>query len=53
MWTTNAALTDRHAYDSRPWTWPTLKRGIVCSISYSHLDPHSRPFWSPLELLGS
>lgn len=28
MWATNAGLTDRHAYDSRPKTWPTLKRGI-------------------------
>lgn len=28
MWETNAALTDRHAYDSRPQTWPMLKRGI-------------------------
>ncbi|SAM86298.1 related to dolichyl-phosphate-mannose-protein mannosyltransferase [Ustilago bromivora] len=28
MWETNAGLTDRHAYDSRPQTWPMLKRGI-------------------------
>lgn len=28
MWETNAGLTDRHAYDSRPGTWPMLKRGI-------------------------
>ncbi|KAG8931241.1 hypothetical protein FRC02_003015 [Tulasnella sp. 418] len=28
MWTTNAGLTDRHSYDSRPSSWPTLKRGI-------------------------
>ncbi|EST06774.1 MIR motif [Kalmanozyma brasiliensis GHG001] len=28
MWETNAGLTDRHAYDSRPQTWPLLKRGI-------------------------
>ena len=28
MWQTNAGLTDRHAYDSRPATWPFLKRGI-------------------------
>lgn len=28
MWVTNAGLTDRHAYDSRPKTWPTLRRGI-------------------------
>lgn len=30
MWTTNAGLTDRHAYDSRPWSWPILRRGIKC-----------------------
>lgn len=29
MWTTNAGLTDRHTYDSRPNSWPTMKRGIV------------------------
>lgn len=29
MWTTNAGLTDRHAYDSRPSSWPRLLRGIV------------------------
>ncbi|KAF9544586.1 glycosyltransferase family 39 protein [Agrocybe pediades] len=28
MWTTNAGLTDRHAYDSRPDSWPLLRRGI-------------------------
>lgn len=29
MWTTNAGLTDRHTYDSRPDSWPRLRRGIV------------------------
>lgn len=29
MWTTNAGLTDRHTYDSRPSSWPRLRRGIV------------------------
>ncbi len=29
MWTTNAGLTDRHAFDSRPDAWPRLRRGIV------------------------
>lgn len=29
MWTTNAGLTDRHAFDSRPQSWPYLRRGIV------------------------
>ncbi|KAM0786715.1 hypothetical protein ACM66B_002157 [Microbotryomycetes sp. NB124-2] len=28
MWRTNAGLTDRHAYDSRPQSWPVLRRGI-------------------------
>lgn len=29
MWDTNAGLTERHAYDSRPNHWPWLRRGIV------------------------
>ncbi|EKC98887.1 hypothetical protein A1Q2_06858 [Trichosporon asahii var. asahii CBS 8904] len=28
MWRTNAGLTERHAYDSRPQHWPWLRRGI-------------------------
>ncbi|EMD31776.1 glycosyltransferase family 39 protein [Gelatoporia subvermispora B] len=28
MWTTNAGLTDRHMFDSRPDAWPRLRRGI-------------------------
>lgn len=32
MWRTNAGLTDRHAYDSRPQHWPWLRRGIVSEI---------------------
>ncbi|KAI9376247.1 MIR motif-containing protein [Aspergillus egyptiacus] len=28
MWKTNAGLTDSHAWDSRPPSWPTLLRGI-------------------------
>lgn len=28
MWTTNAGLVDSHAWDSRPPSWPILKRGI-------------------------
>lgn len=28
MWKTNAGLTDSHAWDSRPSSWPTLLRGI-------------------------
>ncbi|KAH7176694.1 family 39 glycosyltransferase [Dactylonectria macrodidyma] len=28
MWATNAGLTDSHAWDSRPESWPILRRGI-------------------------
>lgn len=28
MWATNAGLTDRHQFDSRPDSWPALRRGI-------------------------
>ncbi|PYI25087.1 PMT-domain-containing protein [Aspergillus indologenus CBS 114.80] len=28
MWVTNAGLTESHAWDSRPPSWPTLLRGI-------------------------
>lgn len=28
MWQTNAGLTDRHTFDSRPSSWPRLRRGI-------------------------
>ncbi|GAB7362760.1 hypothetical protein MBLNU230_g3065t1 [Neophaeotheca triangularis] len=28
MWTTNAGLVDSHAWDSRPPSWPVLRRGI-------------------------
>lgn len=28
MWDTNAGLLDSHPYDSRPSSWPLLKRGI-------------------------
>ncbi|KAL5604394.1 hypothetical protein BROUX41_002366 [Berkeleyomyces rouxiae] len=28
MWKTNAGLTDSHAWDSRPPSWPLLSRGI-------------------------
>lgn len=28
MWRTNAGLTDSHAWDSRPASWPVLRRGI-------------------------
>lgn len=28
MWTTNAGLVESHAWDSRPGSWPVLRRGI-------------------------
>ena len=28
MWTTNAGLVESHAWDSRPPSWPVLRRGI-------------------------
>ncbi|KAF9367627.1 hypothetical protein CPB97_005497, partial [Podila verticillata] len=28
MWTTNAGLVESHPYDSRPSSWPLLRRGI-------------------------
>jgi dolichyl-phosphate-mannose-protein mannosyltransferase len=28
MWETNAGLVESHPYDSRPSSWPLLKRGI-------------------------
>ena len=28
MWTTNAGLVESHAWDSRPLSWPVLRRGI-------------------------
>ena len=34
MWTTNAGLTDRHTFDSRPDSWPRLRRGIVSVFSF-------------------
>lgn len=36
MWVTNAGLTDRHVYDSRPHQWPLLRRGIVCDVDSLH-----------------
>jgi len=35
MWQTNAGLTDRHTFDSRPSSWPGLRRGIV--RAYAHI----------------
>jgi hypothetical protein len=50
MWTTNAGLTDRHTYDSRPDSWPRLRRGIVSALLvYLHRRPNKFP---ATELLG-
>lgn len=38
MWTTNAGLTDRHTYDSRPDAWPRLRRGIVRALLLLIID---------------
>lgn len=35
MWRTNAGLTERHAYDSRPQHWPWLRRGIVSYLIFN------------------
>jgi len=40
MWITNAGLTDRHVYDSRPHQWPQLRRGIVRVITVVTIVPH-------------
>lgn len=36
MWRTNAGLTDRHAYDSRPQHWPWMRRGINFWVKDHH-----------------
>ena len=48
MWTTNAGLTDRHVYDSRPDSWPRMIRGIV-SMAFRRTDSMLILF---VELLG-
>lgn len=49
MWITNAGLTDRHTYDSRPDAWPRLRRGIVRSNFIRILGLYTNP---QTELLG-
>jgi dolichyl-phosphate-mannose--protein O-mannosyl transferase len=47
MWRTNAGLTDRHAYDSRPPSWPVMRRGIVSYlIHFSRRVADDRTFGS-------
>lgn len=50
MWTTNAGLTDRHMYDSRPDAWPRLRRGIVSDLLL--IQSESMAYFGSLELLG-
>lgn len=48
MWTTNAGLTDRHTYDSRPDSWPRLRRGIVSTWQFVTASTNQFPwqnFW--------
>lgn len=64
MWTTNAGLTDRHTFDSRPSSWPLLRRGIVSWMYYSLIKsdglfleflgqgPSSNiPHWQPYDMV--
>jgi len=65
MWITNAGLTDRHVYDSRPGQWPQLRRGIVrddCGLyAFTPLKRHAEllgqgsqtnlPYWQPFRLV--
>ena len=45
MWTTNAGLTDRHTYDSRPQSWPILRRGINFWVKeHRHIYLIGNPF---------
>jgi hypothetical protein len=51
MWATNAGLTDRHTFDSRPDSWPLLRRGIV-SFGTIFLKHGSKSDGLLIELLG-
>lgn len=51
MWTTNAGLTDRHAFDSRPSSWPRLRRGIV-RLLVQLLAALAHSFMRSVEFLG-
>ncbi|KAG8783515.1 hypothetical protein FRC15_005025, partial [Serendipita sp. 397] len=45
MWRTNAGLTSRHAYDSRPHSWPMLRRGINFWVKdHRHIYLLGNPF---------
>lgn len=45
MWQTNAGLTSRHAYDSRPHHWPFLRRGINFWVqNHRHIYLIGNPF---------
>ena len=52
MWNTNAGLTERHTFDSRPESWPLLRRGIVSWICYFKFIFMAKPDGLFVELLG-
>ncbi|KAF9449496.1 glycosyltransferase family 39 protein [Macrolepiota fuliginosa MF-IS2] len=55
MWTTNAGLTDRHAFDSRPDSWPRLLRGInfwVRDHKQIYLTGNPMVWWSSTLAVG-
>ena len=54
MWNTNAGLTERHNWDSRPSSWPRLARGIVrpSLLPYDHLRQCADYATAIVELLG-
>ncbi|PLN82153.1 PMT-domain-containing protein [Aspergillus taichungensis] len=55
MWTTNAGLTEPHAWDSRPPSWPVLLRGInFWGRDHRHIYLLGNPFiwWSSTVAVG-
>ncbi|KAI6094514.1 glycosyltransferase family 39 protein [Pisolithus sp. B1] len=46
MWTTNSKLTDRHVYDSRPWSWPFLSNFWVKDHKQIYLIGNPFVWWS-------
>ncbi|KAL6712435.1 Dolichyl-phosphate-mannose--protein mannosyltransferase 1 [Coniothyrium glycines] len=55
MWKTNAGLTESHAWDSRPPSWPILQRGINFWAGRSrqiYLIGNPVIWWSTTALIG-
>jgi dolichyl-phosphate-mannose-protein mannosyltransferase len=55
MWRTNAGLTESHAWDSRPGSWPILARGInFWGKNFRQVYLLGNPFiwWSTTALIG-